>query len=105
MGAILLENGIQTGSRLLHGMTPEQEDLFLQLMQLALENVENHPISSGEGMLPPESCDPPKKGRHSGPVDRFPRLPFQKMVNSGCSEKGGQRNAGFIQTGAAGIHG
>lgn len=54
MGAILLENGIQTGSRLLHGMTPEQEDLFLQLMQLALENVENHPISSGEGMLPPE---------------------------------------------------
>lgn len=54
MGAILLENGIQTGSRLLHGMTPEQEDLFLQLMQMALENVENHPISSGEGMLPPE---------------------------------------------------
>ena len=54
MGTILLENGIQTGSRLLHGMTPEQEDLFLQLMQLALENVENHPISSGEGMLPPE---------------------------------------------------
>ena len=32
----------------------EQEDLFLQLMQLALENVENHAISSGEGMLPPE---------------------------------------------------
>ena len=50
----LSEKGLQTGSRLLHGMTPEQEDLFLQLMQLALENVENHPISSGEGMLPPE---------------------------------------------------
>ena len=40
--------------RLLHGMTPEQEDLFLQLMQLALENVENHPHFLRRRDLPPE---------------------------------------------------
>ena len=49
--------------------------------------------------MPRKSCDPPKKGGNPAPSTGFPRLPFQKMVNSGCSEKGGQRNAGFIQTG------
>lgn len=39
-GQILIKNGIQTGSKLLHGMSSDQQKLFYELLNSALENVE-----------------------------------------------------------------
>lgn len=39
-GQILIKNGIQTGSKLLHGMSADQQKLFYELLKSALENVE-----------------------------------------------------------------
>lgn len=39
-GQILIKNGIQTGSKLLHGMSSDQQKLFYKLLNSALENVE-----------------------------------------------------------------
>jgi len=39
-GQTLIKNGIQTGSKLLHGMSSDQQKLFYELLKSALENVE-----------------------------------------------------------------
>lgn len=39
-GQILIKNGIQTGSKLLHGMSTDQQKLFYELLRSALKNVE-----------------------------------------------------------------
>lgn len=39
-GSILLRNGIQTGSCLLHGLTTEQEEQLYQMLQVAMKNLE-----------------------------------------------------------------
>lgn len=39
-GQMLIKNGIQTGSKLLHGMSTDQQKLFYELLKSALENVE-----------------------------------------------------------------
>lgn len=39
-GSILLRNGIQTGSCLLHGLTTEQEKQLYQMLQVAMKNLE-----------------------------------------------------------------
>lgn len=39
-GSILLRNGIQTGSCLLHGLTTEQEEQLCQMLQVAMKNLE-----------------------------------------------------------------
>lgn len=39
IGQKLVKNGVQTGNRLLHGMTPEQQQDFYALLTAALKNV------------------------------------------------------------------
>lgn len=40
MGRTILEKGVQTGNRLLHGMTQEEQEQFYRLALLAADNIE-----------------------------------------------------------------